>query len=93
VSLQLQTGITAVEFHRIKFYPNPFEGEATIEIRGGGRNKIAVGLFNASGEKVLEMELIAPGKFTLHKGMLPSGIYLLVFEGEGVSERRKVMIQ
>lgn len=93
VSVQLQTGIIAEEFDWIEFYPNPFESEATIEIRGAQHYELAIRLFTASGEKVLENKIVAPGKYILHKGILPAGIYYLVLEGEGVSERRKVIIQ
>ena len=80
-----------------RVFPNPFEDNITIELRApqGGYDKGMMTLYNASGFKVYESQIILEGKMlqTVHitSASLASGVYYFEYIGQNTKETIKLV--
>ena len=77
-----------------QFYPNPAATEAHIQIDLGNGGNYDVQIVDASGRTVHRSELHAAGNilYTIQASRLQSGLYMVVFSGQGHQVVRKLVV-
>ncbi|MDD2987171.1 T9SS type A sorting domain-containing protein [Flavobacterium sp.] len=60
----------------IKIYPNPFSTQTTLEIVNHSKNAMLT-LYNAIGQKVIQMDNLNGDRITINRDNLPSGLYFV----------------
>ena len=74
---QITTSIDElVNNQNLAIFPNPFVSETTIKRTGNFQNA-SLAIFNSSGQQVKQLSGISGESYTLHRGNLPKGIYLI----------------
>jgi len=74
---QVNTIETADE-HIVNVYPNPITSSATVDLTQES-GAFEVSLINFNGQVITQSNVIAPLKFNITKGDLPTGVYFLRF--------------
>lgn len=74
----------------VKIYPNPFEAVATVEVENISGD-FDVALYTLTGLKVQQQRMNTQ-KFTIEKGALSPGVYLIEVSNARVVKRSKVVI-
>lgn len=90
------TGITVVDETAFSIFPNPNNGQFTINVNIPGESEFHLVLFNSIGEKIWEQKGIrASEKWTQHFDMntLRPGIYNAVLFNDKTQITRRVIIQ
>jgi len=77
----------------LSIYPNPGNGHYQVSITARAETTVFLQVVNLLGGKVYEQTLKVNGSMmhTLDLNMLPSGIYLLRMEGNGISVTKKII--
>jgi len=88
---------TTPEVHKImKIFPNPFNPDATISFDLKHTQVVQIKIFNILGQLVKEIinDQLTRGnhKVIINNIDLSSGVYFLNFNGEEISEQRKIVI-
>jgi len=78
--------------YQISIFPNPFSQQATLSTDYPLKNAI-ITLYNCFGQKVRTIENILKSPVILPRNNLPSGIYLLVIEGDNKPVSQKFLIE
>jgi cytochrome c peroxidase len=87
------TSITTVGRNlQFSVFPNPVNGVATIKYSNIGKQQYNLYLTDLSGKTVWQ-QTDNTGNAYLYTDGLSSGLYLLVIEGNGIKETKKVMVQ
>jgi Zn-dependent metalloprotease len=75
-------------------YPNPANQYLTLSV-SSSFNSGAMLIVNQLGETVWQEQIVANGKqeYPVYTGMLPEGVYTLVLESGGLSDRTQFIIQ
>jgi len=78
----------------LKIYPNPFHSSTVITFDNPSRTRHRFALFNASGQRVLEIGDITSGEVILKRDKLLPGVYYYQLRNaEKVIGRGKLMVQ
>jgi endoglucanase len=80
--IRIMTQSTSNRQASLRFYPNPFNNEITIE-NYSGLTKAEIILLTGS---VIQFNRLAPGSNHIKTGQLPAGVYLLMLAGDRESE-------
>lgn len=90
-------GIAAVEPEERfgQFYPNPAESEAHLQVEMGEGGRYEVTFLDLGGRTVHSTSLEANGSilFTVNTSLLPSGVYHVVFAGNGERVVRRLVVK
>ena len=78
---------------QVAIYPNPLSSSCTIDLPINSSANYDLALFDATGNQVFKQKAIAAGKFTLERGNLPSGVYVVQIVGKDFSEQRKLIFK
>ncbi|MEX2596514.1 MAG: T9SS type A sorting domain-containing protein, partial [Salibacteraceae bacterium] len=82
---------------RMVVYPNPNRGEFTVEAQGLPYGVYDLSLMNASGQLVLDKKVTikenTDSKTRINVEHTPRGVYLLIFENDGLRYDQRVIIQ
>ena len=78
-------------------YPNPFNPTTTLRFAVAAEQRVEVTLVNAAGQSIrtLYNGTVAPNEMqqlTVDSGTLPSGTYLVHFEGNGLSATERIVL-
>ena len=91
------TGISEVADNwSIDVFPNPSNGQFTIDIKTKNNQPVQMRIFNAFGSEVYrENDLVINGATSklVNLNDLPEGIYYLNLHGDGVNIIKKIVIQ
>jgi Secretion system C-terminal sorting domain len=74
------TGLSDIELNQMNVYPNPSDGNYTLEFNSFGRKKVTYTIYNATGQIVKQKELIIDAgntKMGLNISEQVSGVYML----------------
>ena len=79
----------------MKVYPNPFEGQTTIDISNLNRiENTILEVFDLTGQEVLNTPFGKSGKLILNRGHLKPGIYFYkVFQSGMQVSTGKIIVQ
>lgn len=90
-----ETGTPSLQ--RIEVYPNPTKDILTIDLINLGEQKIVTAHFyNLQGKELINTEIAVDKAITqakLNLALFPSGLYLLVIEGDKESWKKKVLVE
>jgi len=86
---------TADGFGNFKVYPNPNNGEFTVQLSSSSNNDLTMGLFDLRGRKILDKRYPSSTQFsqTLRLNDLQSGVYLLKVSDGARSANKKIIIE
>lgn len=89
-------GISESSFNaaRVKVYPNPFSGSAKVEIWMRYPAPIHAGVFNITGEKIIDLYSGMAEQYTyfnIDEGKLKPGIYFIRINGENMNICEKII--
>ena len=78
-------------------YPNPFNPTTTLRFAVAAEQHVEVTLINAAGQSIrtLYSETVSANEMqqlTVDAGTLPSGTYLVHFEGNGLSATERIVL-
>jgi len=78
-------------------YPNPFNPSTTISFAVPGEQHVEVTLINSAGRSVRTLYSGTTSANTMHQLIvdadeLPSGTYLVFFEGDGTSAKEQIVL-
>jgi len=77
----------------INAYPNPANGNVTIDLKAFKGKYLNIDLYDALGRKVKEISKIKTEQYTLIRDNLPNGIYLMNITVEGKLYNKKIMFE
>ena len=78
----------------LRIYPNPFTDQTTIKFLNPSDVIIEIALFDPTGRKVKNLELIKNKQsIILEKGNLASGMYMLLIRTENYTSKSKLIIR
>ncbi|MCX6268119.1 MAG: T9SS type A sorting domain-containing protein, partial [Bacteroidetes bacterium] len=92
----IMTGIGSSEPFSVKVYPVPNNGQFSVYLNSGKKERVTLSVWNGLGEKVFELQGI---EFTGNRQQpidltpRPAGIYTLVVDGENLWVVRKVVVE
>ncbi|MCP4441434.1 MAG: T9SS type A sorting domain-containing protein [Aureispira sp.] len=66
----------------VKFYPNPFEEEAILEVVGGNYQDLELVVYDITGREVSQYISTGNQKIQIQRKDLPSGIYIYQLKGD-----------
>ncbi len=93
VTVEISTKANLVAIPAFNVYPNPFSEKTTVEFSNNEHRSYKLILYNATGNKVLEMAKITSDKITLERGSLKSGIYFIELKGEKTFQNKMIVIR
>jgi hypothetical protein len=90
------SGISESSFNaaQVKVYPNPFRCSAKVEVWMRYPALIQAGVFNVTGEKILDLYKGKSEKYTyfdINEGLLKPGIYFIRINGENINISEKII--
>lgn len=90
------TGIEEAQDIDMALSPNPTDGAMELTLVSPGK-MLNIGIFNTFGVKVMALPVVSnPGKLehiNLNISSLPSGLYLVMVQGDGLTGVRKVILR
>lgn len=90
------TGLDDLSFKNpVRVYPNPSNGNFTIELLNGKPGNIEVNLYEMTGRRVYSGQFSVNGNRTIQMeaGQLSEGLYVLEVKGEASTGRTKVLVR
>ena len=92
-----KVGIEQVEAEQMfgQFYPNPASTQANMRIDMPQGGNYEVSIVDLSGRTVHTSSLHTSGSilYTINTSLLPSGTYIVLFQGEGAQVARKLIVK
>jgi hypothetical protein len=90
------SGISESSFNaaQVKVYPNPFRHSARVEVWMRYPGYISAGIFNVTGEKILDLYNGKSERYTyfdISEGLLKPGIYFIRINGENINISEKII--
>jgi hypothetical protein len=90
------SGISESSFNaaQVKVYPNPFNRSAKVEVWMRYPASIHAGIFNVTGEKILDLYHGKTEKYTyfdISEGALKPGLYFIRINGENINISEKII--
>ncbi len=77
----------------IKVFPNPAASSLTIDLKALSGRVVNIELYDALGRKVKEISKIKAEQYTITRGNLPNGIYLINVISDGKLFSKKIMFE
>lgn len=74
-------------------YPNPAYSTVTLDLKAFSGKSLSIELFDALGRKVKDISKIKTEQYTITRGNLPNGIYLVNVIVEGKLYSKKIMFE
>ncbi len=77
----------------IKIFPNPAHNATTIDLTAFSGNTVNIELYDVLGRKVKDITKIKADQYTITRGNLPNGIYLINVIADGKLFSKKIMFE
>jgi hypothetical protein len=86
---------TAFEFENFALYPNPNNGNFTVQFNSNSNNKINVVVHDIRGRKIMDKSYVNSGLFNqeLHLEKAQAGVYLVTINDGDHKTVKRIVIQ
>ena len=76
----------------LSVYPNPVQGQLTVEATGNWPDGVNAALFDATGRRLAEYRLNGGGRAEWDLGSVPAGVYYLRFSSLGLERTERLVV-